>query len=308
MSKNSVIAPGNQLAGFRVLMHIGKGAASDIYAVQDQKSKQVWALKHVIKNNEKDQRFLDQAILEHEVGQKLDHPNLRRVIKLIKHRKRFRVAEVSLVMELIDAVGLEQRLPRTYVQAVEVFRQVASALAHMHDRGFIHADLKPSNILITEKGDVKLIDLGQSCSVGTIKKRIQGTPGYMAPEQAHRQAITQQTDIYNFGATMYWVLVRDVIPTALPPKGDDSNGAIYSGAIEAEQIPPPVPPHEKNPLIPQLLSKLVLDCVKVEPYQRPASMREVIRRLDLIHDVLTQPQDANGATSSAAADETSHGG
>ncbi len=305
MSKNSVIAPGNQLAGFRVLMHIGKGAASDIYAVQDPRSKQVWALKHVIKNNEKDQRFLDQAILEHEVGQKLDHPNLRRVIKLIKHRKMFRVAEVSLLMELVDAVGLEQRLPRTYVQAVEVFRKVASALSHMHDRGFVHADLKPSNILITEKGDVKLIDLGQSCPIGTIKKRIQGTPGYMAPEQAHRQQITPQTDIYNFGATMYWVLVRDVIPTALPPKGDDSNGAIYSGAIEAEQIPPPVPPHEKNPMIPQLLSKLVLECVKVEPSQRPATMREVIRRLDLIHDVLTQPYEPS-ETSSTAADETAH--
>lgn len=299
------IAQGNTLAGFRVLMHIGKGAASDIYAVQDLKTKQVWALKHIVKHSEKDQRFLDQAALEYEVGLKLDHPNIRRIIKLIKHRRRFRVSEVSLLMELIDAVGLEQRLPRTYPHTVEVFRKVADALGHMHDRGYVHADLKPSNILIQENGDVRLIDLGQSCLIGTIKKRIQGTPGYMAPEQAHRREITPKTDIYNFGATMYWVLVRDVIPTALPPKGDDSNGAIFSGALDAQQIPAPVPPHERNALVPPLLSKLVLDCVEVDPSRRPASMREVVRRLDLIRDVLNQPPEPTSVSNGASPDESS---
>ena len=87
----------------------------------------------------------------------------------------------------------------------------------------MHADIKPNNILIDDHGIVKIIDLGQACAIGTVKKRIQGTPGYMAPEQAHRHEITPKTDIYNLGAMMYWTLVGEVIPTSMPPKRDNDS-------------------------------------------------------------------------------------
>jgi serine/threonine-protein kinase len=157
----------------------------------------------------------------------------------------------------------------------------------MHEVGFIHADIKPNNILVSEQGHVKIIDLGQACSIGTVKKRIQGTPGYMAPEQAHRQAITPKTDIYNLGATMYWVLVGEVIPTALPPKEDSES--LYTGALQAEDVKPPVPPHEKDPSIHPLLSRQILDCVRVHPDDRPESMAVVANRLDLIGELLVKP-------------------
>jgi len=149
--------------------------------------------------------------------------------------------------------------------------------------------MKPNNILVTDDDVVKIIDLGQGCPIGTVKKRIQGTPGYMAPEQAHRQAITPQTDIYNFGAMMYWVLVREVIPTALPPK--DESSSLYSGALDAEMVEPPVPPHEKNPRIHPLLSEQILDCVQLDSGDRPESMEFVVNRLDLIRDLLDQPAE-----------------
>ena len=277
-----------EIAGYRVLAHLGEGAASQIYAVQDPKTKQVWALKHVIKNTEKDQRFLDQVESEYAVGSKLDHKAVRGVHRLVRHRKRFKVVAVSLIMELIDAVTLEHRLGFSHAQSVRIFHKVAEGLAHMHGRGFVHADLKPSNIMINEHGDVKIIDLGQGCRIGTVKKRIQGTPGYMAPEQAHRQAITAKTDVYNFGATMYWVLVRDVIPTALPPK-DETN--LFSGALDADMVAPPVPPHEKDPSIHPLLSRQILDCVKIEPDDRPESMEFIANRLELIADLLETPTE-----------------
>ena len=111
---------------------------------------------------------------------------------------------MALIMELIDANTLDQQLPRSYGKACRVFVQVAEALEHMHERGYVHADMKPTNVLITEHEMVKVIDLGQACPIGTVKKRIQGTPGYMAPEQASRDAIDQRTDIFNLGAMMYW--------------------------------------------------------------------------------------------------------
>jgi len=276
-----------QIAGYRVLARIGQGAASELYAVQHPKTKQVWALKHVVKEEDKDHRFIEQVQTEYLVGSKLDHENMRSVYRLIKHRKKFKLCAVTLIMELVDAATLDQRLPKSHAEAVRIFHQVAQGLAHMHDVGFVHADIKPNNILVDERGHVKIVDLGQGCAIGTVKKRIQGTPGYMAPEQAHRQAITQKTDIYNLGAMMYWVLVGEVIPTALPPK--DETESLYTGALEAEDVKPPVPPHEKDPSIHPLLSKQILDCVRVHPDDRPESMAVVANRLELIGELLENP-------------------
>lgn len=286
------------IAGYRVLAKIGNGAASELYAVQDPRSKQVWALKHVVRRTEKDDRFLEQVMQEYTVGSKLHHQNVRGMYRLVKHRKLFKVHAISLLMELVDATPLDQRLPTNDLQAVKIFRQVAAGLAHMHGRGYVHADIKPSNILVSDEGEVKIIDLGQGCPIGTVKKRIQGTPGYMAPEQAHRQTIDEKTDIYNFGATMYWVLVRDVIPTALPPKED---GSLFSGALDTDMLTAPIPPHVKNPRVHPLLSKQIMDCVQVSPADRPESMQFVCNRLDLIAELLEHP--GNGSTP-VAKDET----
>lgn len=277
----------SQIAGYTVLAKIGTGAASTLYAVQDPKTKQVWALKHVLKETEKDQRFLEQCQTEYTVGSKLDHPAVRKVTRLIKHRSRFKVRAVTLIMELVDAMPLDRRLPQSHAEAIRIFHQIAQGLSHMHGRGFVHADIKPSNILVTEEDEVKIIDLGQGCPVGTVKKRIQGTPGYMAPEQAHRQAITPQTDIYNFGATMYWVLVGEVIPTALPPK--DESESLFTGALDTKMLKMPTPPHERDKSIHPLLSKQILDCVRLHPGDRPESMAVVANRLELIGELVENP-------------------
>lgn len=280
----------NLIAGYRILARIGSGAASELFAAQDRKSKQVWALKHVIKRVEKDQRFLDQVQQEYNVGTKLEHKNIRAIHRLVKHRSLFKVTSVSLLMELIDGSSLEQQLPKSHIEAVKLFHQVALGLTHMHSRGYVHADIKPSNILVTEDKLIKIIDLGQGCPIGTVKARIQGTPGYMAPEQAHRQAITPKTDIYNLGATMYWVLVHEVIPTSLPPK--DELESLFTGALDAELVKPPTPPHERDPSIHPILSKQILDCVQLHPDDRPESMSVVANRLELVAELLdSSPKD-----------------
>ena len=276
-----------QIAGYRVLAKVGSGAASELYAVQDPKTKQVWVLKHVLKTNERDQRFVEQVQTEYAVASKLDHPNVRKVHRFIKQRQRFKLTSVVLLMELVDAMTLDQRLPQSHAEAVRIFHQVAQGLAHMHSRGFAHADIKPNNVLVSEDEAVKIIDLGQGCALNTVKKRIQGTPGYMAPEQAHRQAITAKTDIYNLGAMMYWVLVGEVIPTALPPK--DDTASLYTGAVDADRVKAPVPPHEKDASIHPLLSKQILDCVRMHPDDRPESMAVVANRLELIGELLESP-------------------
>ena len=280
------------IVGFKVLAKMGEGAASQLYAVQDTKTKQVYALKHVTKLSERDHRFIEQVEQEYEVGSRLDHPGIRAVHKIIRQRKLFKVQSINLLMELVDGAAMDKKPPTTLASAVHVFEQVAEALAHMHGRGFVHADLKPHNIMICEGDVVKIIDLGQACPVGTVKKRIQGTPGYMAPEQAHRQAITAKTDIYNLGATMYSVLVGELIPTALPPR-DENNNSLYSGALDASQVALPTPPHEQKPGIHPLLSKQIMDCIQLHPSDRPESMDIVVNRLHLIGGLLEAGTDSN---------------
>ena len=273
------MSPQRIIAGFTVLAKIGEGARSNIYAVQDAKSKQVWALKHVEMKDDKDDRFILQVQREYTIGTKLSHPSIRKIRKIIKQRRLFKVEGVALLMELVDANTLDQQLPRTTATAVAIFRQVADALAHMHEKGFVHADMKPTNVLITEDEHVKVIDLGQACPIGTIKKRIQGTPGYMAPEQALREAIDERTDIFNLGAMMYWVLVRRVIPTAMPPHGGE--GALLS-TKDVSDIPLPQPPHEASGKIPRELSDLIMACVAKDREGRPESMSAVAHQLGMI--------------------------
>lgn len=292
---------GEVIEGYRVLTELGRGAASAIYLAQEVRTKQIWALKHVVKNSQKDQRFLDQAEAEARVGQQLDHPGIRRVIKSVKHGSFLSTKGLILIMELVDGVSLERSPPKTFEQAVSVFYQVAEALQHMHERGFVHADMKPNNIMVDDDGRVKVIDLGQSCKIGTIKPRIQGTPDYIAPEQVHRRAITPKTDIFNVGAALYWVLTRQHIPTALA-KGDSLVSSLDDNMIEKAK-----PVVDINPRVHPKLNELVMACIEVNPDNRPESMTYVAERLNLVHGILLAQQRGQESPAPAEFDDEESG-
>jgi serine/threonine-protein kinase len=148
----------------------------------------------------------------------------------------------------------------------------------MNAAGWVHADLKPNNIVVDDGGTVKIIDLGQSCPIGKIKQRIQGTPDYIAPEQVQRQPLDARTDVYNLGATIYWVLTGKAIPTAMPKKG----------VATLKDDMSVVPPEKHNPLVPPALSKLVVDCIEVLPSRRPQNMNVVASRLDMVRRALSR--------------------
>jgi len=288
--------PGTRLAGYKVLAEIGRGAASIIYLVQDDKTKQIWALKHVEKRDPKDQRFLDQAVLEYDVGSKIKHPAVRSIEKLIKTREKLiSVREVFLVMEYVDGVSVERHPPKTFEEALNIFKQTAAGLAVMHKAGFVHADMKPNNIVVDDAGHVKVIDLGQACASGTVKDRIQGTPDYIAPEQVHRRAITPKTDIYNLGATMYWVLTQRHIPTAMP------KGESLVSSLDDQFIEKATPVKQLLPHVPDKLNDLIMECVEVDPEKRPPSMQDVHDRLDLILAMLVAGREAKPAPGAASA-------
>lgn len=293
MSETLIARPkGDVVEGHRILSEIGRGAASIIYLAQDNKTKQIWALKHVQVLTEKDRRFLDQAVQEQAIAQAFDHPAIRKIPRLIRKGTLLKTRELFLVMEYVDGVSMEKSPPGTFAAAVDIFRQVARALAHMHERGFVHADMKPNNVIVSAEGKAKIIDLGQSCKIGTIKGRIQGTPDYIAPEQVHRQEITPRTDVYNLGATLYWALTRKNIPTAL------GRGESLLGSIDGALLERPAAPIAVNPRVPSALSDLVMHCVEPQPEKRPDTMSAVVKRLDDILEALLAASAASPAARS----------
>jgi serine/threonine-protein kinase len=265
-----------ELFGYPVVGRLGEGAGSTIYRIRDPRSGTEYAIKHVVKRSDKDQRFIDQVVGEYRIGTSIEHESIRRIGRLFRKRRRFRIAEVGLVMECVEAPSLDTVQDLSLLDKVRIFIRLAEGLKAMHDAGYVHADMKPTNVLV-DGTDVRIIDLGQACEIGTTKDRIQGTPGYIAPEQAHRRRITERTDVYNLGATMYWSISGRLIPTALPPKGGETE--VSSGPLGPDRIAMPVPLVELVPGTPPELAELVQDCVRVSRGDRPATMIPVIDRL-----------------------------
>src|SRR6266498_1400419 len=222
---------GQKLLQYDVLEKLGEGARSTIYAVMDPVTGKKFALKHVIRDEQKDIRFVEQMETEFELSRQFNHPNLRRSYDLkIQKALLLKVTEAFLVMELVEGLPLDVKLPRDaqgqpdLIPIIDAFIGAASGLKAMHQMGYAHCDIKPNNILRNDRGEVKVIDFGQSCRIGTVKERIQGTPDYIAPEQVARRPISVQTDVFNLGATLYWALTGKVIPTlyTVNKKGDNS--------------------------------------------------------------------------------------
>ncbi len=266
------------LGEFTIIKRIGTGARSTIYSATDDSDKTEIALKRVIFERPEDSRIFEQVETEYKVAKCIDHPYVRKCYKLRKIRSLLKVKELLLSMELFEGETLENSPALSLLDVLLVFRMVASGLHAMHEAGFVHCDIKPNNILMDKSGTIKIIDLGQSCKIGTTKQRIQGTPDYIAPEQVKRKPLGPKTDVFNLGATMYWALTGYNVPTLIPKKNKLSL-----------PIPPQKcrSPHEIKKKIPLGISNLVMDCVAEDLSLRPQNMVLLISRLDvMVHSIL----------------------
>jgi len=275
------MAVADLIPGYRILKKLGQGARSQVFQIVDSATGEVFALKRVLRAEEEDTRFLDQAINEHEIAGQFTHQCLRRSLSLKRIRRLFKLVEIQVIMEFVDGVVLDQRRPDQVDVTVDLFIKLADGLGHMHSLGYLHTDIKPNNILLVKDGSIKIIDFGQSCRIGFKKPRIQGTPDYIAPEQVDRRRLTQQTDVFNLGATLYWALTGRAYPTVI------GKGGRRQDARRRNLVPPP---QKLNSDVPSSLSKLAMDCCQYDPPRRPIGMKEVISRLETVQQVLARRQ------------------
>ena len=254
-----------KIPGYKVGRFLGIGAGSRIYSVRNIQTGQLLVLKHVIRQKPEDERFIIQVLNEYRLGSQVNHPVLRRALE-IRKKGILSVREVLLFMEAVRGKHLEQAQPTDLAVILQIMLAVSEGLASIHQLGFVHADLNPRNVLYTRASQVKLIDYGLSCSIGTVKNRVQGTLVFLAPEQARMEQIDRRTDIFNFAAVLYWLVTFSTIG---PPSVGQNLG-------QRPQIPDPC---QLNPNISESLSELLLRCLSENRADRPTTMLDVAQNL-----------------------------
>ncbi|MFI5456752.1 MAG: serine/threonine protein kinase [Isosphaerales bacterium] len=253
---------------YRVVNQLGTGAGSTILLISDKTSGgKRYALKVVRKQDPEDEVYVQQALTEFEAAKKLNHPAIAKVFDCRLKKAWFKVKGVELLIEYVEGKTLDEIEAPELGQLVLMFCQVSSALTHMHRRGVFHGDLKPSNIMLNKAGQVKLIDFGTAWVRGQDKNRVQGTPQYIAPEQAVEKVVDEKTDIYNFGATMYRMFTGRYAQQTILKPGEDRKL---------------VPPVKINPRIPGPLNELIIASLSLDPSKRPEGMFEIRDQLSAI--------------------------
>jgi serine/threonine-protein kinase len=280
----------SNLPGYEFVSRVGRGAGATISLALETATRREVAIKHVMRRGPDDDRFIVQAENEFEVAHRLEHAYLRRCFDLVRVRRWLKTLHLFLIMEYVDGVRLEDRRPTEIGEILGVFRRIALGLQALHAVGYAHADIKPNNVLLTPGGGLKIIDFGQSCPLGHVKSRVQGTPDYIAPEQVLRKPIDQRTDVFNLGATMYWTLTGKYFVTMI------QNAPAGAKRIEIESRRANAPPHELNPNVPVSLSRLALDCCEPNPDRRPRDMAQFLSRLEVIEHVLQRRPDDTDET------------
>jgi eukaryotic-like serine/threonine-protein kinase len=270
---------------FQVLSELGKGAHSTIYQIRRHSDSKQFALKVVPILKADDGKFREQAEHEFRVAQMLNHPNLIKIYALEYQRNwLFRVRKVHLLIEFVKGKTLDQAMKLSTPWLVQIFAKVAEGLAHMHRRGVYHADLKPNNIMLSDVGDVRIIDFGLAWIKGEPKERVQGTPEYMAPEQSKNTKVNERTDIYNFGATMYRLTTGKLPPNMMGSAGGSSiNSKLLQGLLK--------PVKELAPATPDALCALIHRCLEYDPKRRPERVGEVLDELVILEKKLVRSDE-----------------
>lgn len=270
---------------FEILGTLGKGAHSTILHIRRAEDGKQYALKVVPLESKEDQKFFDQAKHEIRIAQMLHHSNLLKVFALETPRDwLFRVKKVHLLLEYVNGKTLDT-IPRLSVpHLIQIFAKIAAGLNHMHRRNIFHADLKPNNVLLSRAGDVKIIDYGLAWVKGEDKERVQGTPEYMAPEQARNGTVNERTDIYNLGATMYRLVTWRLPPSVVPSKDVPVDGKMFQNLLK--------PVSELAPTAPRGLCDLIHQCLEFKPQNRPERMADVQETLStLAEHAVRGPED-----------------
>jgi serine/threonine-protein kinase len=255
---------GQRLGGkYELQTELGRGGMGIVYHAQDIMLRRSVAVKVLAPQLAADSSFVERFRHEAIAVANLRHPNIATVYDVGRDVVRGDTFHY-LVMEFIDGQTLDRVLQRqgqpfSLQQTEEVIRQVAQALSYAHQRGMIHRDVKPANIMLGQDGHVTLMDFGL-VRAGELSQLTQtgtalGTPAYMAPEQIMGAEVDRRTDVYALGVVTYELLTGDVPFRRTTPLA----------TVHAQVYDPPPPLREKRPELSPLVESVVLRALTKNP-------------------------------------------
>jgi serine/threonine protein kinase/ABC-type phosphate/phosphonate transport system substrate-binding protein len=280
---------GRRLGDYELLNQIGRGGMGVVYQAHQFSLNRDVALKLVLDANQSSPRAIGRFQLEAEAAARLNHPNIVPI---------YEIAEVEeqhfLTMKLIEGESLARRMSggefriaagrqssesvhQLQVRIVRLVITVARAVHYAHERGVLHRDIKPGNILMDEAGEPHLTDFGlaklanDSATVVSESGAIAGTPAYMAPEQARGERLSRAADIYSLGVVLYELLTGKPPFTAATP--------LETMRLITDQEPAN-PTTTSNGLIDADLATISLKCLEKNPAARYASAQELAEDLE----------------------------
>jgi len=264
-----------RLDSLMYVRELGTGAGTKVILMRDVRDNKQYCKKYVSASAENFNSQVRQLKNEFEIGIQNEHPVLRKSYEYGVIKRKLRAVESYVILDFVEGISLDK-----YAEVcapslvVKIFWHVADGLQDLHNRGFVHGDLKPINILCAKTGKPTLIDFGQACPMYTRKERIQGTKDYIAKEQVERKALDQRTDVFGFGATMHRIFLGKTVETELNSSSVTKSGvSMYTWKNERQD-------QASEALDPALL-KLIEDCCQPEREDRPKTMQLVKDRLEV---------------------------
>jgi len=255
--ENMADLTGKTISHYKVLEKIGEGGMGVVYKAKDNKLKRTVALKflhpHTIDDQEKRARFF----LEAQAAASLNHPNICTIYEIDETTTDDR--QIFIAMEYVEGQNLQQKIETgsfKFEQTLDIAIQIAEGMCEAHSKGVIHRDIKSANIMVTDKGQVKIMDFGLAKLTNGAKitrdGKTLGTMAYISPEQARGGDVDHRTDIWSLGVILY-----EMITGQLPFEGE-SEVAMVVSVLNNE----PKPLDFSNKGVPKGLEGIILKCLE----------------------------------------------
>lgn len=280
------LVAGDRLDQYELTELLARSGMASIFKALDQRSGSTVALKVPHMQFESDIAFYQRFNREEQIGLKLEHPNIVRVLAPEQKSRLYLVMEYAEGRSLRAILSNKKRFPVD--EAMDIARQIARALVYMHEHGIVHRDLKPDNVILSAEGQVKLLDFG--ISMDESARRLTwfgltppiGTPDYMAPEQVRGKRGDVRTDVYALGTMLYEMLTGELPYSA---------GNVHS-MMRAKLNQDARPPREVLAGIDPKIEEIILRSIERSPRERYATAKEML--LDLEDPAKVTPRDRSG--------------